>query len=210
ESLKKYKINPPVYAFLAVILLPLSLIFTSCEDEPQTENSSAYLGGEIVNPSSDHLLLFRNGKLLDTIFLNNRNRFSYKIDDPASGIYIFKHRPESQPIYLEPGDSLLMRANTFAFDESLHFSGKGEARNNFLTQMYLDDEKTADLLLSFYKIDPDNFASKTDSIRESRLRALEKVNNKYKLSEDFLSVAKKVINYENYDLRERYIYLVNR
>jgi hypothetical protein len=192
------------------VLFPLLFIFFSCAEDTAKNTDAVYLGGEIVNPTSHYLTLYRNGRMIDTIFLDNKNKFSYRLKNPIRGLYNLKHKPETQPIYIEPGDSLLMRVNTFAFDESIHFSGKGDARNNFMTEMFLEDEKNADLLLSFYKIDPYKFASKLDSVKQGRLRSLELTEKKHKLSNNFVSLAQKIIEYENYDLKERFIYLMHR
>lgn len=163
-----------------------------------------------MNPNSRYIILAHNEGILDTVPLDNKNRFSYRVDSVQTGLYLIKYRPETQNIYLSPGDSLLLRVNTLAFDESLHFSGRGSERNNFLTEMFLKDESNADLLLSYYKIEPSEFAQKTDSILAERKSSLEKADRKKHFSKDFLNLAGKIINYESYDLRERYLYLIKK
>ena len=174
------------------------------------ESKTAYLAGEIINPTSNQIIIKRNGRVLDTILLNEKNRFSYKIDSVENGLYLLEYQPEIQNIYISPGDSLLMRANTLAFDESLHFSGKGFAKNNLMTEMFLEDENTARLLLDFYKYTPQQFTKIADSIKVDRIHLLEKANENQNFSEDFLEISKEVIEYENRDLRERYTYLVTK
>ncbi len=97
-----------------------------------------------------------------------------------------------------------------AFDESLHFSGKGAARNNFMAEMYLLDENNAEILLQYYKSNPAIFQKKTDSISKERVSSLEKMSVKHKFSKEFIELAKNIIDYERYDLLERYTYLINR
>lgn len=188
----------------------LMLLFYSCDNNSNILKGSAYLGGEIINPTSEYIILQKNGKTIDSIRLDDKNRFSYRLDSVETGIYIFKHRPEIQQFYISPGDSLLLRANTLAFDESLHYSGTGEAQNNFITDMLLMDKENADLLLTFYKIPPVEFLKKTDSIQQSRFDYLQKHKTKRDFSPEFISLAEKIINYESYDLKERYIYLINK
>ncbi|NJX17072.1 hypothetical protein HC176_16485, partial [Tamlana crocina] len=150
-----------------------------------------------LNPTSDQIIIQRNGRILDTILLNDKNRFSYKIDSVEKGLYIIEHRPETQNVYISPGDSLLLRVNTLAFDESLHFSGKGFAKNNLMAEMFLQDESTGRLLLNFYKYTPQRFGEIADSIRSERERLLEKSNEKQKFSEEFINLSKDIIAYEN-------------
>ncbi|MFD0975911.1 TlpA family protein disulfide reductase [Salinimicrobium gaetbulicola] len=203
--------NISALKWLAAYLLGFIFIsFYSCDNSPSNQTNSAYLGGEIVNPTSEYIVLQKNGKILDSIRLDDRNRFSYRIDSVQQGIYSFGHRPEIQHFYISPGDSLLIRANTLAFDESLHFSGTGEAENNFITEMFLLDEANADLLLSFYKTSPSEFLKQTDSIKRNRLEHLERLKVKKKFSPEFVTLAEKIINYESYDLKERYIYLISK
>lgn len=163
-----------------------------------------------MNPTSNQVVILKDNVPLDTLILNHQNRFEYRIEDAEPGIYYLKNSPENQIFYLEPGDSILMRANSIDFDESLHFSGRGGEENNFLSEISLSNSDNTNLVLSYYKISPAEFALKTDSIKNSRLALLSSRNQKHKFSDDFVTVARKTIEYENYDLRERYTYMVNK
>lgn len=209
KPLKRTGLHIPSRALSVLLLLLSALLFFACGNSSDLPDY-AYVGGEILNPTSDHVIIRRNGKVLDTVLLNDQNRFSYKIDSAEQGLYVIQHRPETQNLYLSPGDSLLLRANTLAFDESLHFSGKGNAQNNFMAEMFLLDEENSQLLLSFEKYNPTQFQKIADSIKQERLDKLQKVAQKKKFSDDFISVAKEVIRYENHDLKERYTYLVTK
>ncbi len=203
-------LNITPHALPALLLLCLHFLITGCGSADEDTVSHAYLGGEILNPTNDHIVVKHNGMVLDTIFLDAQNRFSYKIENVQKGLYLIQHTPETQNIYLSPGDSLLLRANTVAFDESLHFSGTGDDHNNFLAEMFLQDEGNAQLLLSFHEYAPGIFLHKADSIKSLRLDALGKTSKKRKFSEDFVCLAESIIEYENNDLKERYSYLVNK
>ena len=192
------------------MLLTFFFLFPSCEDSSKKDIVKTYVGGEIVNPTSNYVVFKKAGEVLDTVFLDSQNKFSYEMDSAETGLYLLQHRPETQNFYLKPGDSLLLRVNTFAFDESLHFSGSGSHQNNFLVEMYLLDEDNAELLLSFYETDPAEFKRKTDSITSERRNRLNRLNEKHKFSEDFLQLAEKTIQYESFDLKERYTYLFNK
>ncbi len=207
--LKLLKLNTISSALLKGAIPLILLFFSSC-DNSSPEKNYAVIGGEIINPTSKYVIVKNSGHILDSVPLDQRNRFSYKIEDIETGFYSIKHHSESQNIYLEPGDSLLLRANTLAFDESLHFSGKGDAKNNFLAEMSLLDEGNLNLLLGFYKNDPTTFLEKSDSIYAERKSTLEKMSAKHKFSAEFVEIAEKIIDYERYDLLERYTYLINK
>ena len=190
-------------------LLLLSFVFIfGCRSEP--ELSISYIGGEIANPTDEHIILFKDNKLVDSIPLDGQNMFSYTLNNAEQGLYTFKHPSESQTIYIEPGDSILFRLNTVAFDETLFYSGNAAEKNNFLMELFLLNEKNNDLIFSYYKIDPKDFAKITDSIKNSRTQKLKHLQQRKKFSPEFLSLAEKSIDYEYYDLRERYAFLINK
>lgn len=168
------------------------------------------MGGLIVNPTSDFVVLLRKDVVIDTFYLNDENRFGGDLSSLEKGLYVFKHPPENQVVYLEPGDSTMLFTNTFDFDESLAFSGKGAEKSNYLNEMYLQNQANNEFILRCYDLKPLEFAAKSDSIRESRIEQLKDLSRKNNFSEEFLSIAKASINYEFYDLRERYAYFIRR
>ncbi|TQD39317.1 hypothetical protein [Haloflavibacter putidus] len=193
---------------LLVLLSSISFIFLSCEDE--SEPIRTYFSGEIVNPTSDLLTLERQDIIVDSIYLNDKNKFSYQFSEDAEGLYTFRHAPETQIFYIEKGDSLLVHLNTLEFDESMMYSGKGAAKNNFLMEMFLLNEANNDLLFSYYKIPPSDFAAKTDSIKKRREIRLNQLATKHTFSDSFKSLAQKTIDYEFYGLLERYSFLIKK
>lgn len=110
---------------LIFTLLCISLL--SCNNT-QTGCGEAYFGGEIINPNSDYLVLYDNTAPIDTIYLDENNRFSRKVENLNSGLHSFIHGGEYQIMVLEPNDSILLRLNTLDFDESIVYTGKGSKR----------------------------------------------------------------------------------
>src|SRR5690606_28179571 len=127
--------NTP-FSHTLLSILGLGFILCSCTD-PKSEDYSAYFGGEIINPKDKWILFYQGEQLLDSISLDQNNRFFIKFDSLATGLYSFKHDIEYQYVYFDKNDSLMIRINTFDFDESLVFCGTGDEKNNFLIEMYL-------------------------------------------------------------------------
>lgn len=192
---------------LLCIFLACSL--AACKKETSATNDM-YIGGLIVNPTSKFVVLLKKDVVVDTFYLDNSNKFGGKLVNAEEGLYVFKHPPENQIMYLEPGDSTLILLNTLEFDESLTFSGSGAAKSNYLNEMYLLNQENNDLVISYYDLNPKEFAFKTDSIRESRKSNLEKLHKKNRFSKEFYELANATINYEFYDLRERYAFLIRK
>ncbi len=181
-----------------------------CADSAEKPSRDAYIGGQIINPTSKYVIFLKDNLEIDTVYLDQKNRFQLKIRDVEQGLYSFKHLPETQFFYLLPGDSLLMRVNSIEFDESLHFSGTGSERNNYLLESFLLNESYTNLLLSYHESSPEAFAKKTDSLENKQLARLKELDKKHNFSKEFMSYAQKSASYDAMDLRERYTYLINK
>lgn len=175
----------------------------SCTSE--LKNSATYFGGKIINPKSKFVVLYSMDKPLDTIFLDKQNKFLAKIDDAKEGLYYFVHGVEHQYIYLEPQDSLLMRLNTWDFDESLVFAGKGAERNNILIDCFLEGEKDNRKYYKFNKLEPASFKHKTDSVIALKLKTYnDYIKNHPEETDGFKDLLKVAITYPIYARTERY------
>ena len=101
--------------FLVYILFTI-LIVSCCNGDKKT---TTYFGGKIINPKSDKIILYANEIAIDTFLLNENNKFFAELKNIKEGLYYFIHGNENQYMYLEPKDSLLIRLNTWDFDESI-------------------------------------------------------------------------------------------
>ena len=114
------------------------ILFIGCNENETSKKTS--FGGKIINPKCSYVTLSNNYDFNDTIYLKKDNSFLGSYKEFKKGLYIFKHGPEHQYVYLEPNDSLLFRLNTWNFDESLVFSGKKAEVNNLLIEAFLQNE----------------------------------------------------------------------
>ncbi|RDY61357.1 TlpA family protein disulfide reductase [Flagellimonas nanhaiensis] len=186
-------------------LLGLSFLTVLACSQKHGECPSVFFGGEIVNPTSDYVVLYRNDTYIDSVKLNDNNRFSFNLQGIEEGLYHFDHSPELQYVYLQEGDSLLIRLNTMEFDESLVFSGKGSEINNFLVEMFLAYEEEEPLIYSYYKLKPDAFKAKIDSLRTQKIKHLEElIVEDGQLSKKVVSMAMASIDYNSYIYSEKY------
>lgn len=167
----------------------------------KNEVSGAWFGGEIVNPNANHIILTKNELVVDTIALDENNRFLYYIENVEKGIYNFIHN-EYQMVYLEPGDSLMLRLNTIEFDESLAFTGKGAERNNFLINMFNYNESENQRMRPFYQLPVNEFLQKLDSMSKIRFDNLNRFIKRYKPCKSFHEVAEANILYDKYTKME--------
>lgn len=186
--------------------LLILICFGCSKPKKASDKDVAYFGGEIINPSDEYVLLYHKDELIDSIKLDENNRFLVKLKNHKNGLYKFFHNPEHQYINLEKGDSLLLRLNTLAFDESLFYSGKGAEKNNFYTELYLVQQQYRDnSLYKDCKLNPVTFEERIDSIYKQRtLRNTEFFTQNPSASEDFKDFITNVITYTKYRCKETY------
>jgi len=167
--------------------------------------SFAYFTGQIANPKEKEIHLYKKNKEIKKASLNNEHNFSLKIDSIQEGLYSFKHGNEIQYLYFMPKDSLVMRLNTWDFDESLIFSGKGANRNNFLMHLFLENEKQEKLFYKYYRLTENAFLKKADSLLQLKLLAYKQFKEtSIEKSKQFDNLVHLAIFYPIYSQMEKY------
>lgn len=187
-----------------LLLIFLSVSITSCVKDDKQDNDYAYLGGEIINPNTKYVVLSRDEEVVDTVKLDSNNRFLYKIEDLTPGLYVFRHQPENQVVLLESGDSLHFRLNTMDFDESLVFTGKGAKKNNYLIELFLQNEAERQNMLEHCQLSPKAFDNKIDSAKTAKHEKLKAFERKHSTSKLFNEIADANVHYEYYANKEIY------
>ena len=187
---------------LLIILVTLSLL--RCNTTNNNSCGYAFVGGEIVNPINDHLILYNNIAPIDTLYLDEGNRFSFEIESLNPGLHSLVHGGEYQVILLEANDSLMLRLNTLDFDESLVFTGIGAKKNNYLINLSNTLESENQLIYKISKSKPDVFLTSIDSLKNKKMSRLESFNSKFESSSLFNFVANANINYSYATHKELY------
>ncbi|MBP1839803.1 hypothetical protein J2Z57_001850 [Formosa algae] len=166
--------------------------------------SCAFLGGEIINPSNNYVVISKENNVLDTINLDQNNRFLYKINPIDPGLYTFSHGGEIQMVFLEQSDSIVLRLNNLDFDESLVFTGHGAKENNYLINMFLQNEVVNNKILRMSQASPEKFENDLDSIKAIFQKNFDEFKTKYKTSDLFNEIAQANIDYNFYAQKELY------
>lgn len=179
------------------------LVVVSCS-VMEKGSSGVFFAGEIINPTDKYVVLYKNEIAIDSALLNEENMFYIELNTIEDGLYHFNHSPELQYVYLEKGDSLLVRLNTVDFDESLIFAGKGEEINNFLLEIFLKDEEEEPYVNAAFVLEPKEFSLKIDSLRTRKLNLLNDLLSQLNLSSNALEVARASIDYNSYISKEKY------
>ena len=147
---------------LQICLLTWAVFLSSCNKEE--DRNRIFFGGQIVNPSSTYVTLYKDNKTIDSLPLNLNYRFFKYYDSLETGIYKIEHIPEYKSVFLEKGDSIWARINASSFDESIVYSGRGAAKNNFMMDLLLSFEKENSFLSSKYSSNSETFSKLIDSL----------------------------------------------
>lgn len=186
-----------------IIYSTLLLLILGCNSS--TKNNRIYFGGQIKNPKCNEVYIYKNDVKIDSSYLNEYNHFMFALDSLQSGLYQFKHGEEFQYIYLEPQDSLLIRLNTWDFDGSLVFSGRGSNRNNFLIQLFLENELEERLFYNYFKLDETDFTAKVDSFfKLKNILYTQFKENSVNQSKAFMNLVDVIMDYSIYANKEKY------
>lgn len=189
--------------FKSITLFYLLISLVSCSGSEKS--NTVFFGGKIINPKTKFVVLYSNNVIVDTILLNERNKFLGIYNDLDEGLYHFMHGNENQYIYLEPKDSLMLRLNTWNFDESLVFAGKGAERNNILVDIFLEDESEKKIFYGLNNLKPKAFQRKINSHIQSRLKTFDNYKKNHpKETTTYFNVLKTALIYPIYARIERY------
>ena len=193
--------------FIKTSFIVFFLLFCySCEFN-QYNRSGIFFGGQIVNPSSREVTLYQGNKVVETLKLDKTIRFQKKFDSIVSGIYKLEHFPEFQTVLLEEKDSLWVRINAIAFDESIVFSGIGASKNNFLMELILKQKSESEYLSSKYASNSKIFNSILDSLLTEKKQLWLKMDSVNTLSPIAQKVTQAAYIYHYANIRERYALL---
>jgi len=190
------------YLFQLTLVLSVSS-FVGCSSN--SKHTETYFGGKIINPKSNHVVLYSMDKVIDTMYLAKDNTFLGKLENANEGLYSFMHGSENQYIYLEPQDSLMLRLNAWSFDESMVFAGKGAERNNILIDCFLEDEKDNRMFYKLNHLEPNEFHRKTDSLLALKIATHEEYVSKHpNETNGFIQILKIALTHPIYARIERY------
>lgn len=192
--------------FRNFLVLFILISISSCIQSP-TQSSLTYFGGEIINPKVDFVYLVKDGKAIDSTLLDAENKFMLQINLENEGLYYFKHGNEFQYLYLQPSDSILVRFNTWDFDESIVFSGKGAEKNNLLINLFIINELEDKAFYPYYQLDAKTFSKKIDSTISSKEKLLSTFKKtEQDISAGFLNLANASVYLPSLRKKENYAY----
>lgn len=162
------------------------------------QNNAVALNFIVSNNKTNFLFIKDKNEIIRQIKFSKSIHFndSFQIRE---GIYQINYDKFYSDIYLKPGFKLKIDVDASNFEESIKFSGKGEAENNYIVQQNLEDSKIFDE--EIYNLDSDAFEKLIIENVDSKLAYLEKQN----FDPEFTMLQKRKIEMNILKLRELYI-----
>ena len=191
---------------IRLLFILLLAVFFSCQPKNKTR-TGIFLGGHLLNPSSRTVTLYQGAKVIEMLELDENLRFQRKYDSLPSGIYKLEHLPEYQTLLLEEKDSLWVRINAAAFDESIVYSGIGASKNNFLIELFLKQDLENNYLSSKYSSNQKIFKNIIDSLLFEKKQLWIQMDSVNTLSPIAQKVTQAAYIYPYANIRERYALL---
>jgi len=130
-----------------------SFIFTFLIASAVVSQESMTFQAEIANKNSESLYIKDNQSVIQEIKTDSKGNFKATFV-VKEGLYQMFDGLEYAQLYLKNGFDLKLKMDAAKFDETIMFSGKGSAENNFLAQSTLLDSKiNFELLLKSDEVD---------------------------------------------------------
>lgn len=187
-----------------ILLSTFIVLLIGCSSTKK-DSETVLFAGEIVNPTSNQVVLFKGREKIDSAQLDSNNRFKFKLPSIENGLYHFSLAPEYQYVYLEKGDSLMVRLNTIYFDESLVFSGSNEELNNFLLELFLAaEEEDIAMYTQHYELEPADFIEKIARLQDEKIKRLNELKSETTVSQGGYELLKGNIDYTYNRYKEIY------
>ncbi len=161
------------------------------------QNNAVTLNIVVLNNKTNFLYVKDKNEIIRQIKFSKSNYFSdyFQIRE---GIYQINYDKSYSDVYLKPGFNLKITVDANNFEETIKYSGKGEAENNYIIQQNLDDNKTFDE--EIYNLDSETFEKLLIENGDSKLIYLEKQN----FDPEFIILQKRKIEMSILKLREMY------
>jgi len=183
----KFNFMKNVISFKLLVYCSLILILISCNNnnkEIPITNEDVIVCGKITNPTDSFIVICD-----DTIKVQSDGQFYTKRKFKKLGYCKLYYNNEYTNLYIENGDSLYITFDTKQFHETMHYTGKGSEKNNYLATCILNKKLEQKALKpnNLYQLEPNNFRYKLDSIKNTKLSVFKRFldTSSHHISEKF-------------------------
>ncbi|MEO5775372.1 MAG: TlpA disulfide reductase family protein [Flavobacterium sp.] len=161
------------------------------------QKSEVNFQADIANRNGDVIYIKENDKTIQEIKIDKNNLFKANFEIPE-GLYLMFDGVEYTELFLKNGYDLNLKMDAKNFDESIKYTGKGAAENNYLAQTTVDESAfNYDELLA---ADEANFNKMIEAKKNSDFQKLDSA----KLDPNFVALHKQNVEASLFGLRQYY------
>ena len=107
------------------------------------QNNAVTLNFVVLNNKTNFLYVKDKNEIIRQIKFSKSIHFNY-LFQIREGMYQINYDKFYSDIYLKPGFKLKITVDANNFEETIKYSGKGEAENNYIVQQNIEDSKVFD------------------------------------------------------------------
>lgn len=161
------------------------------------QKSTVTFQADIANRNGDVIYIKEDNNTIQEIKIDKNNLFKATFE-VKEGLYLMFDGVEYTELFLKDGFDLKLKMDAKQFDESIKYTGKGEAENNFLAQATIAESQ-----FNYNEVlaaDPDNFNKIIEAKKNTDFNKLDAA----KLDPNFVALQKQNIEASMFGLRQYY------
>lgn len=161
------------------------------------QNGTVTFQADIANRNGDVIYIKEDNTTIQEIKIDKDNLFKATFE-VKEGLYLLFDGVEYTELFLKNGYDLKLKMDAKQFDESIKYTGKGEAENNFLAQYTVSESKFN--YNEVLAVDVDNFNKIIDAKKNTDFQKLDSA----KLDPNFVTLQKQNIEASLFGLKQYY------
>ncbi|EOZ98375.1 thioredoxin family protein [Indibacter alkaliphilus LW1] len=177
-------------------------VFGCSQNEPV--NTKIIIAGILENSEAEEIKLYLDDEIAETA-LDEEGKFHLSLDSDESATYYLIAGRDRLRLFLSPGDSIYISADSKEFDETLTLAGDRSIENKYLiAKSDWENESGIAQTMELMKLGKEDYFKKKDSFFKKQKEAFEKLKENQELHPDFVRLEEAYLEYEPLGMDLRY------
>ncbi len=179
---------------LSILCIASILSLIGCSQK-ETLNTKIIIAGKLGNTDSKEIKLYFEDEVVSTSVVEDGS-FHLFINSEVAKTYFFTSGKERFDLFLSPGDSVYVAADSKDFKSTLIFEGDREAENKYLFDLVnFSSESGMNNVMELMKLDKEAYFQKKNEFFGKQEERFIKLKSKNELHPDFLKMQEAFFDY---------------
>lgn len=179
----------------SILWMVMALFAFSCSQK-ETINTKVIIAGKLENTEAKEIKLYLEDEIASSS-IEEDGSFYLNFDTEETETYILVANRERVDLFLSPGDSVYLAADSKDFKTTLGFQGDHIMENKYLFDKHkFYAESGMDNMMELMKLDQDNYFQKKNAFFDEQKGKLEKLKAENELHPNFVKVQQAYFDYE--------------